>query len=63
MEYYNPDKLYHREYVISRLKSAPREIRKHIKSLPEIESEDEKGNRTIRTKIPEVVHVYLNGPY
>ena len=63
LEYYNPDKLYLRDDVIDRLKSGPRELRKHIKDLPSIPCEDNKGNEKICTKIPEVIYVYFSGNY
>jgi hypothetical protein len=63
LEYYNPDKLYLKDYVIDRLKRAPRELKKYIKGLPTIPCEDSEGNERICTKIPEVIYVYFSGNY
>lgn len=63
MEHYDSDKLYPREYIVNRLQKAPRELRRYIKDLPSIDCVDDRGTRTVCTKIPEVIHVYLNGKY
>lgn len=63
MEQYNPDDLYPKQYVVAQLKDAPRELRKYIKNLPDIPCENDKGVRTICTKIPEVIHIYITGRY
>lgn len=70
-EYYDGDKLYHRESLIRRLLAknskgyyvAPKSIRDIIEKLPYIECEDQQGNKTTCTKIPEVLFVYLSGKY
>ena len=62
-EQYNPDKLYNRWYIVDRLNNAPLRLRKYIKTLPEIDCYDDKGNKKVCTTIPEVIHVYLSGRY
>lgn len=62
-EYYDGDRLYDRSSVIERLRKGPKELRKYIKLLPEIECQDSEGNKNICTRVPEVVYVYLSGNY
>jgi hypothetical protein len=62
-EQYNPDKLYSRWYIVDRLNNAPLRLRKYIKTLPEIDCYDDKGNKKVCTTIPEVIYVYLTGRY
>ena len=45
------------------LKGAPSELRQIVKKLPNIPCENDKGEKTICTKIPETIHVYLTGRY
>lgn len=44
-EQYNPDKLYNRWYIVDRLNNAPLRLRKYIKTLPEIDCYDDKGEK------------------
>ncbi len=70
-EYFEKDKLYHRESLIKRLLVknkdgyfvAPKQIRDIIEKLPYIDCYDQEGNKQTCTKIPEVLHVYLTGRY
>jgi len=62
-DYYDSNKLYNRDYIVFKLKNGPRELRKYIKTLPEIECRDSQGNKAICTKIPQVIHVFLMGNY
>lgn len=70
-EYYEPDKLYHRETLVKRLLVknqkgyfvAPKEIRAVVERLPYIDCYDQDGNKQTCTKIPEVLYVYLSGRY
>ena len=62
-EYYDEDKLYSKDYVVSRLKKGPKELRKYIDNLPSIPCSDANGNERICTKIPEVIYVFLSGNY
>lgn len=70
-EYFDRDKLYHRESLVKRLLVknqkgyfvAPKEIRDIIEKLPYIDCYDQEGNKQTCTKIPEVLYVYLNGRY
>jgi hypothetical protein len=62
-EQFNREQLYPKDDVVRMLKGAPTELRKLIKKLPDIPCENDKGERTICTKIPETIHVYLTGRY
>ena len=70
-EYYERDKLYHRESLVKRLLVknqkgyfvAPKEIRDIIEKLPYLDCYGQQGNKQTCTKIPEVLYVYLNGRY
>jgi hypothetical protein len=63
LEYYDPEKLYLKDYVVTRLKKGPRELRKYIKDLPSIPCTNGEGVESVCTKIPEVVYVYFSGNY
>ena len=71
VEYYDRDKLHLKEPLIRQLMMrdrqgrylTPKNIRDHIKNLPDIEVEDSFGNVRLYTKVPEVVQVYLTGRY
>jgi hypothetical protein len=71
LEYYNRNKLYHRESLVKRLLAknkkgfyiAPKSIRDYIESLPYDDCYDSNGNKQTCTKIPEVLYVYLQGLY
>jgi len=62
-EQYDSDKLYNKEYVVNRLRTAPYPVKRFIKDLPDIPCFDSQGNQKICTKVPEVVYVYLTGRY
>jgi hypothetical protein len=62
-EQYDSEKLYSRAYIVDRLYGAPRELKQISRKLPNIPCENDKGVRTICTKIPETIHVYLTGRY
>lgn len=62
-EHYDSDKLYSRDYVVSKLKTGPRNLKAYIKDLPYIDCQDNEGNKRVCTKVPEVVYVYLSGRY
>ena len=62
-EEYNPEKLYSRNYVVFKLRQGPRELKRFIKDLPHIDCVDGSGNPHTCTKVPEVVHVFLQGMY
>lgn len=61
--YYDSDKLYPRDYIIGRLKRAPKYMRDYIKNLPHIECTDNQGTPSVCTKIPEVVYHFLFGNF
>lgn len=63
MEQYDGDRLYPKDEILRLLKGAPKELRQVVKKLPNIECENDNGERTICTKIPETIHVYLTGRY
>ena len=63
-EYYNSDKLYNRDYIVTKLSRGPKELKKYIKTLPSIPcTNNNTGQEDICTKIPQVIHVYLTGNY
>ena len=62
-EQYDPEKLYSRNYVVFKLRQGPRELKRFIKDLPHIDCVDGSGNPHTCTKVPEVVHVFLQGMY
>ena len=62
-EQFNREQLYRREDVVRMLIGAPAELRRMVKKLPSIPCENDKGEKTICTKIPETIHVYLTGRY
>ena len=62
-EQYDGDRLYPKDEVLRLLKGAPRELKQIAKNLPNIPCENDKGDKTICTKIPETIHVYLTGRY
>lgn len=62
-EQFNREQLYRREDVVRMLIGAPAELRRLIKKLPSIDCENDRGEKTICTKIPETIHVYLTGRY
>lgn len=62
-EQFDGERLYPRDEIIRLLKSAPRELKQIARKLPNIPCENDKGVRTICTKIPETIHVYLTGRY
>ena len=62
-EQFNSEKLYNKAHIVNTLKKGPRELKRHIKDLPSIDCTDNEGNKVICTKIPEVIHVYLQGRY
>jgi hypothetical protein len=57
---YNPDRLYRKSSIISRLKQEPKYLRKYIKDLPNLSKE---GSDEIFTKIPQVVWQVLFSRY
>lgn len=63
-QYYDGDKLYRRDYVVSRLSKGPAELKKYIKTLPSIACKNnDTGQTETCTKIPQVIYVYLTGNY
>jgi hypothetical protein len=59
-EHYDPDKLYHRERIVTGLQKAPAYMKKYIKTLPHLECPN--GEKSC-TKIPQVVYQYLFGDF
>lgn len=57
--YYEPDKLYDKEYVISILKKAPRHLKSLYEKLDDIPCKNSKGESRRCTKIPAVLHAYM----
>ena len=63
IEQYDGNRLYPKDEIMRLLKGAPKELRLAAKKLPSIECENDKGERTICTKIPQTIFVYLTGRY
>lgn len=57
---YNPDKLYRKSSIVSRLRQEPKYLQKYIKDLPNLSKE---GSDEIFTKIPQVVWQVLFSRY
>jgi hypothetical protein len=57
---YNPDRLYKKSSIISRLRREPKHLQKYIKGLPDLSKE---GSDEIFTKIPQVVWQALFSHY
>jgi hypothetical protein len=62
-EYYNPEKLYSRQQIVSQLKNAPSYMKKYIDMLPSLECTDPQGEPHTCTRIPQVVYQYLFGNF
>ena len=62
-EQFDSERLYPKDEIIKLLKGAPRELKNIAKNLPNIPCENDNGVKTICTKIPETIHVYLTGRY
>jgi len=62
-EQYNTERIYLKDDILRQLKSAPNEIKRIGKTLQGFPCENDKGDRNICVKIPEVIHVYLTGRY
>ncbi len=63
-DYYDPDKLYLRSYIIDRLDKAPKYIKKLGKSLDSIKKDDPKtGESKVYTKISQQLWQYLFGNF
>jgi hypothetical protein len=63
LEYYDSEKLYRKDIIVSKLKAGPKYIREYIKGLPSILCTDSNGNEVICTQIPEVVYQYIFGNF
>lgn len=61
--FYDPNKLYNKQYIESITKKAPRDIQNIIRNLNVIGCQDSNGNYSQCVKIPEVVFVYISGRY
>ena len=62
-EQFDSERLYSKKEILRLLKGAPRELKQIAKNLPNKPCENNNGERTICTKIPETIHVYLTGRY
>ena len=62
-EQFDSERLYPKNEILRLLKGAPIELKQIAKNLPNIPCENDNGERTICTKIPETIHVYLTGRY
>lgn len=59
LEYYDSEKLYLRDQIVSILKRAPKQYKQLIDKLPSIDCENSEGEKRICTKISEFIYVYL----
>ena len=57
---YNPDRLYKKSSIVSRLRQEPKYLQKYIKGLPDLSKE---GSDEVFTKIPQVIWQALFGRY
>lgn len=62
-EQYNSNTLYPKEYIESMMRRAPSELKKIAKNLKPIPCINEKGEKNMCFRIPEVLHVYFTGRY
>lgn len=61
--FYNPTKLYSKQFVENVTMKAPRDIKNIVKSLEVIGCIDGAGNLSQCVKIPEVLFTYISGRY
>jgi len=61
--YYDPNKLYSKQYIENVTRNAPRDIKNVVKGLEVIGCTDKNGNMTQCVRIPEVLFVYISGRY
>ena len=62
-EQYNPERLFLKDEIERQLHGAPSELKRIFKKLNLIKCENEKGERNVCVRIPEVIYVYLTGRY
>jgi hypothetical protein len=62
-EHYNSDTLYPKDKILRLLEKAPKHLKELGKKLPDIECENDLGQKTICTRIPEVLYIYFTGGY
>lgn len=61
--FYNPNKLYGKQFVENVTKNAPKNIKNIVKSLEVVGCVDGAGNLSQCVKIPEVLFIYISGRY
>jgi hypothetical protein len=61
--YYDPNKLYNKQYIENVTRNASREIRNIVNSLQVVGCNDNNGNFTQCVRIPEFLFVYISGRY
>ena len=61
--YYDPNKLYSKQYIENVTKNAPRNIKNIVKGLEVIGCTDKNGNMSQCVRLPEVLFVYISGRY
>lgn len=62
-EQYSPDRLYPVDYVNTMMKGAPTELKRIAKRLEPFPCINDKGEKNMCVRIPEVLHVYFTGRY
>lgn len=58
-ENYDPERLYSKQSIVNQLSKSPKYIKKYVKDLPDIPCVNSEGKKSICTKIPEVLFMYL----
>jgi len=61
--YYDQNKLYSKFYIERRLSNAPYNIKKYLNNLMEVDCMDSEGKPHKCVRIPQIIHVYLEGRY
>lgn len=61
--YYDPNKLYSKQYIENVTRNAPINIKNVVKGLEVIGCTDKNGNMSQCVRIPEVLFVYISGRY
>jgi len=61
--YYDPNKLYSKQYIENVTRNAPINIKNVVKGLEVIGCTDKNGNMSQCVRLPEVLFVYISGRY
>jgi hypothetical protein len=61
--YYDPNKLYNKQYIENITRNAPKQIKNIVSGLEVVGCNDSQGNLTQCVRIPEFLFVYISGRY